>query len=62
MARLTRQLVVRTGYEPAPAEATAAPREHHQWTPDELRVEEGLSPDTMALLKQRGHHIAGSRR
>ena len=41
-----------------PAEAAATPRVHHQWTPDELRVEKGLSPDTIALLKQRGHHIA----
>ena len=41
-----------------PAEAAAAPRVHHQWTPDELRVEKGLSPDTLALLKQRGHNIA----
>jgi len=41
-----------------PAEAAAAPRVHHQWTPDELRVEKGLSPDTLALLKQRGHNVA----
>ena len=26
------------------AEASAAPRMHHQWLPDELRVEEGLQP------------------
>ena len=26
--------------------------------PDELRVKKGLSPDTLALLKQRGHNIA----
>ena len=41
-----------------PAEAASTPRVHHQWTPDELRVEKGLSPDTLALLRQRGHHIA----
>jgi gamma-glutamyltranspeptidase/glutathione hydrolase len=41
-----------------PAEAAATPRVHHQWTPDELRVEKGLSPDTIALLRQRGHVIA----
>ncbi|MBY0410428.1 MAG: gamma-glutamyltransferase [Burkholderiaceae bacterium] len=41
-----------------PAEAAATPRVHHQWTPDELRVEKGLSPDTLVLLKQRGHNIA----
>lgn len=41
-----------------PAEAAAAPRVQHQWTPDELRVEKGLSPDIIALLRQRGHNIA----
>ncbi len=41
-----------------PAEAAATPRVHHQWTPDELRIEKGLSPDTIALLKQRGHNVA----
>ncbi|MBW7832716.1 MAG: gamma-glutamyltransferase [Simplicispira suum] len=41
-----------------PAEAASTPRVHHQWTPDELRVEKGLSPDTLALLRQRGHNVA----
>lgn len=41
-----------------PAEAASTPRVHHQWTPDELRVEKGLSPDTMALLRARGHQVA----
>lgn len=31
---------------------------HHQWLPDELRVEEGLSPDTLKLLVERGHKIS----
>ena len=39
------------------AEATYAPRIHHQWLPDELRVEEGLSPDTVSLLEQRGQKV-----
>lgn len=39
------------------AEATYAPRIHHQWLPDELRIEEGLSPDTIALLEQKGHDV-----
>ncbi len=39
------------------AEATYAPRIHHQWLPDELRVEAGLSPDTVRLLEQMGHHV-----
>jgi gamma-glutamyltranspeptidase/glutathione hydrolase len=39
------------------AVATYAPRVHHQWLPDELRVEDGLSPDTIRLLEQRGHDV-----
>ena len=41
-----------------PLEAAATPRFHHQWTPDELRVEKGFSADTLALLRQWGHHLA----
>lgn len=40
------------------AEASAAPRIHHQWYPDEIRIEEGLSPDTIRLLEARGHTLA----
>ncbi|NIP46807.1 MAG: gamma-glutamyltransferase [Gammaproteobacteria bacterium] len=39
------------------AAATAAPRIHHQWLPDELRVEVGISPDTLDLLSVRGHRV-----
>ena len=39
------------------AEGTVAPRVHHQWLPDELRVEEGLSPDTVRLLEKLGHRV-----
>ncbi|NKI61050.1 gamma-glutamyltransferase [Labrenzia sp. PO1] len=39
------------------AEATAAPRIHNQWLPDEIRIEEGLSPDTIRLLEARGHKV-----
>jgi gamma-glutamyltranspeptidase / glutathione hydrolase len=39
------------------AEATFAPRIHHQWLPDELRIEEGLSPDTIRLLEAKGHTV-----
>ena len=39
------------------AEATAAPRVHHQWLPDELRVEAGISADTLDLLAARGHKV-----
>ncbi len=41
-----------------PAEAAAQPRFHHQWQPDELRVEKGFSPDTLALLRGYGHRVA----
>ena len=37
--------------------AVAAPRIHHQWLPDELRIEEGLSPDTVRILREKGHKI-----
>jgi gamma-glutamyltranspeptidase/glutathione hydrolase len=32
-------------------------RIHHQWRPDKLLVERGISPDTIALLKQMGYVI-----
>jgi gamma-glutamyltranspeptidase / glutathione hydrolase len=38
-------------------EAVDAPRFHHQWKPDRLEFEKGFSPDTIALLKSRGHNI-----
>ena len=44
------------------AEATYAPRVHHQWLPDELRIEEGLSPDTVRLLEQKGHKVGAQGR
>ena len=39
-------------------EAVTAPRIHHQWLPDELRVERGMSIDTLRILESRGHKIA----
>jgi len=38
-------------------QAVDFPRFHHQWLPDELRMEPGFSPDTMAILEARGHKI-----
>jgi gamma-glutamyltranspeptidase/glutathione hydrolase len=38
-----------------PQEAIDWPRFHHQWKPDKLLLERGFSPDTVALLKARGH-------
>ncbi|WP_199260974.1 gamma-glutamyltransferase [Paracoccus binzhouensis] len=40
------------------AEASTAPRVHHQWLPDELRVEEGISLDTIRILQAKGHTVA----
>ena len=33
------------------------PRVHHQWKPDHLDIERGVSPDTIALLKKAGYSI-----
>ena len=40
------------------AEATAAPRIHHQWLPDVLRVEHSLNRDTIELLEAKGHKVS----
>jgi gamma-glutamyltranspeptidase/glutathione hydrolase len=39
------------------AEATHRPRLHHQWYPDTLYLEHGYSPDTVRLLRERGHQV-----
>jgi gamma-glutamyltranspeptidase / glutathione hydrolase len=39
------------------AAAVAAPRLHHQWLPDEVRIEHGFNDEVLAELKARGHHI-----
>ena len=38
-------------------EAVNAPHFHHQWLPDETRLEKGFSPDTVHLLEKMGHKI-----
>jgi gamma-glutamyltranspeptidase / glutathione hydrolase len=38
-------------------DAVDAPRFHHQWLPDRLSLEAGISPDTVALLKARGYDV-----
>ena len=38
-------------------DAIDAPRVHHQWQPDKLSIERGISPDTVALLKSRGYDV-----
>lgn len=37
--------------------AVAAPRIHHQWLPDEIRIEEGFSPETIQVLEEKGHTV-----
>jgi len=39
------------------AAAVDAPRLHHQWLPDEVRIERGFAEDTLAGLKARGHQL-----
>ncbi len=39
------------------AEAENAPRVHDQLYPDELRIERGISPDTIRLLQAMGHKV-----
>jgi gamma-glutamyltranspeptidase/glutathione hydrolase len=39
------------------AAAVAAPRLHHQWMPDRVRVEHGFPADVIAGLKAKGHTV-----
>jgi gamma-glutamyltranspeptidase/glutathione hydrolase len=38
-------------------EAVNAPRFHHQWLPDTILAEDRLSPDTLEILRSKGHKI-----
>jgi len=39
------------------AAAVAAPRLHHQWLPDVVRIERGFADDALAGLRARGHEV-----
>ncbi|MET0719776.1 MAG: gamma-glutamyltransferase [Tardiphaga sp.] len=39
------------------ASAVAAPRLHHQWLPDEVRIERGFSDETLSALRAMGHKV-----
>ena len=39
------------------AAAVAAPRVHHQWMPDEVRVERGFPAEVLDGLRARGHQV-----
>jgi gamma-glutamyltranspeptidase/glutathione hydrolase len=38
--------------------AVNSPRMHHQWWPDIIRTEQGISPDTIKILKDMGHKVS----
>ena len=44
------------------AEAAAAPRIHHQWMPDRVLIEPGISRDSLDILEGMGHNIETTRR
>lgn len=57
------QMVLNTlEFEMNIAEAAAAPRIHHQWQPDKVFVEAGISRDTLQLLELKGHQVVPSSR
>ncbi len=39
-------------------EAVNAPKIHHQWLPDEIRIEKGISLDTIKILTSMGHKVS----
>jgi gamma-glutamyltranspeptidase/glutathione hydrolase len=43
-----------------PAEALAEPRFHHQWNPDELKIEKAFGEGTLTRVKALGHKLAES--
>ena len=52
------QIVVNVlDYKMDVAAAVAAPRVHHQWMPDEVRVERGFPQETLDALKAKGHQV-----
>src|ERR1700753_1864300 len=42
------------------AAAVAAPRLHHQWLPDDVRVEPGFPDGVLAELRAKGHRVIES--
>ena len=52
------QIVVNViDYKMDVAAAVAAPRVHHQWMPDEVRVERGFPAETLDELRAKGHQV-----
>lgn len=44
-------------FKRGPAEALAQPRFHHQWSPDELRIEKKFPASVRRELERRGHRL-----
>jgi gamma-glutamyltranspeptidase/glutathione hydrolase len=40
-----------------PSEVVTQPRFHHQWSPDQIRMEKSVPPETREKLKSMGHAI-----
>ena len=51
------ELVAMLDLDQTPAQALAAPRIHHQWSPDELYVESSLEPKTKEVLRALGQKV-----
>jgi gamma-glutamyltranspeptidase/glutathione hydrolase len=51
-------IVNRLDFDMNIAEAAAVPRIHHQWLPDQVVFERGISPDTIRILEEMGHEIS----
>jgi gamma-glutamyltranspeptidase/glutathione hydrolase len=57
ISAVTQVIVDVIDYKMDIAAAVAAPRLHHQWLPDEVRIENGFPDDVLADLKARGHKL-----
>lgn len=51
------QVLNMTEFDMNPMAANAAPRIHHQWLPNMLAIEPGISADTIKILQDKGHVI-----
>jgi gamma-glutamyltranspeptidase/glutathione hydrolase len=51
------ELLLMLDQDMTPTAALAAPRIHHQWSPDELMVEKGLPETLQSALRSRGHKV-----
>lgn len=46
-----------TRFGMSPQQAVSAPRFHHQWSPDELKLEPAFGEELVKELEQRGHRV-----